>query len=115
MQCNTGPTARCCRADAVGHEQLGVEMSTEAVVWEAPGPGPWLQDRAHLPSAVTPLMQSSYPPGMQRGFAEGLGGWGSLLDTMNVVFVNGFVYLQPVPFDVPGPNGPKSHEELGAE
>jgi rifampicin phosphotransferase len=90
-------------------------MSESTVEWMPPGPGPWMQDRSHLPSAVTPLMQSAYPPGMQRGFAEGLGGWGSLLDTMNVVFVNGFIYLQPVPFDVPGPNGPKSHEELGAE
>ena len=99
----------------MGHEQLGVEMGTETVVWEAPGPGPWLQDRAHLPSAVTPLMQSAYPPGMQRGFTETLEPWGALLDTMNVVYVNGFAYLQPVPFDAPGPNGERSPEYIGAE
>jgi pyruvate,water dikinase len=74
-----------------------------------------MQDRSHLPSAVTPLMQSAYPPGMRRGFAEALAGWGSLLDTMNIEFVNGFIYMQPLPFDVPGPDGPKSHEQLGAE
>ena len=80
-------------------------MGGDVVVWEAPGPGPWLQDRAHLPSAVTPLMQSAYPPGMQRGFTETLEPWGVLLDTMNVVYVNGFAYMQPVPFDAPGPDG----------
>ena len=90
-------------------------MSDEFGDWTPPGPGPWLQDRSHLPSAVTPLMQSAYPPGMQRGFAESLGAWGSLLDAMNVAFVNGFVYMQPLPFDAPGPDGPKSHEQLGAE
>ena len=84
-------------------------------MWEAPGPGPWLQDRAHLPSAVTPLMQSAYPPGMQRGFTETLEPWGALLDTMNVVYVNGFAYMQPVPFDAPGPDGERSPEYLGAE
>ncbi len=30
-------------------------------------------------------------------------------------FVNGFFYMQPAPFDAPGPDGPKSHDELGAE
>ena len=90
-------------------------MSDVTVEWTPPGPGPWMQDRSHLPSAVTPLMQSAYPPGMRRGFAEALAGWGSLLDTMNIEFVNGFIYMQPVPFDVPGPDGPKSHEQLGAE
>ena len=34
---------------------------------------------------------------------------------MHLAFVNGFPYTQPVPFDVPGPDGPKSPEELGAE
>ncbi len=90
-------------------------MSLETVDWTPPGPGPWLQDRSHLPSAVTPLMQSTYPPGMERGFAEGLAGFGSLLDMMNIRFVNGFIYLQPVPFDVPGAEGPKSPDQLGAE
>src|SRR4051794_37785499 len=90
-------------------------MSDVTVEWTPPGPGPWMQDRSHLPSAVTPLMQSTYPPGMQRGFQEALGGFGSLLDRMNVRFVNGFIYLQPQPFDAPGLDGPKSPDQLGAE
>ena len=31
--------------------------------WEAPGPGTWMQDRAHLPASVTPLLQELYPEG----------------------------------------------------
>jgi rifampicin phosphotransferase len=60
-------------------------------------------------------MQSSYPPGMMRGFAETLEPWGALLDAMRVAFVNGFFYMQPVPFDAPGPDGQKSPDQLGAE
>jgi rifampicin phosphotransferase len=60
-------------------------------------------------------MQTAYPPGMMRGFAETLEPWGSLLDEMRVHYVNGFAYMQPVPFDAPGPDGPKSPEQLGAE
>ena len=74
-----------------------------------------MQDRAHLPAAVTPLVQTAYPPGMMRGFAETLEPWGALLDEMRVAYVNGFAYMQPVPFDAPGPEGEKSPEQLGAE
>jgi phosphohistidine swiveling domain-containing protein len=52
---------------------------------------------------------------MQRGFTDTLAPWGALLDTMNVVYVNGFAYMQPVPFDAPGPDGERSPEYLGAE
>lgn len=90
-------------------------MSDQVLEWTAPGPGPWMQDRAHLPAAVTPLMQSAYGPGMMRGFAETLAPWGTLLDTMQVAYVNGFAYMQPVPFDAPGPEGEKSPEQVGAE
>jgi phosphohistidine swiveling domain-containing protein len=90
-------------------------MIVSGLDWTPPGPGPWLQDRAHLPAAVTPLMATAYPPGMTRGFVEALGEWGALLDEMRVVYVNGFAYMQPVPFDAPGPDGEKSPEQLGAE
>ena len=83
--------------------------------WTPPGPGPWRQDRAHLPAAVTPLLQEKYPKGFADGFAEALAPWGILLDTLQLVYVNGFSYIQPVPFDAPGPDGPKSPEQLGAE
>jgi pyruvate,water dikinase len=83
--------------------------------WTPPGPGPWRQDRAHLPAAVTSLLQEKYPAGFAAGFAEALAPWGILLDTLQLAYVNGFSYIQPVPFDAPGPDGPKPPEELSAE
>ena len=83
--------------------------------WTPPGPGPWRQDRAHLPAAVTLLLQEIYPAGFARGFAETFEPWGVLLDTMRLEYVNGFSYMQPVPFDAPGPDGPKTRDQLGAE
>jgi pyruvate,water dikinase len=52
---------------------------------------------------------------MARGFAEAFAPWGVLFDTMQCAYINGFPYMQPLPFDVPGPDGPKSPEEIGAE
>ena len=83
--------------------------------WEAPGPGTWMQDRAHLPASVTPLLQELYPEGFTRGFATALAPYGVLIDGMRLAFVNGFPYTQPMPFDLPGPDGPKTPEEIGAE
>lgn len=85
------------------------------VDWTPPGPGPWQQDRSHMPVCVTPLIREVYPRPMARGFAEALAPWGVLLDTLRLEFVNGFPYLQPVPFDAPGPDGPMSPDEIGAE
>ena len=85
------------------------------VEWNPPGPGPWSQDRAHLPVSATRLIQEVYPDGFRRGFAETFAPWGVVLDTIEQAFVNGFPYLQPVPFDAPGPDGPPSPEELEAE
>ncbi len=105
------------RAPGRGARPLGLGegggMNDEA--WEPPGPGPWMQDRAHLPASVTPLLQELYPEGFSKGFAAALAPYGVLLDTMQLAFVNGFPYTQPVPFDVPGPDGPKTPEQIGAE
>jgi pyruvate,water dikinase len=85
------------------------------LVWNAPGPGTWMQDRAHLPAATTPIIQEISPAGMAQGFGETFAQWGAIFDTMQQVFVNGFVYMQPLPFDAPGPDGPRSPEYLHAE
>lgn len=82
--------------------------------WTPPGPGPWRQDRAHTPSAVTPLLQAMYPDGFSRGFGEALAPFGVLLNTLQLAYVNGFAYIQPQPFDV-GPDAPTTPEEFGAE
>ena len=83
--------------------------------WTPPGPGTWNQDRAHLPNAVTPLLQEIYPAAFARGFAETVAPFGVLLDTVSMEFVNGFPYAQPIPFDAPGPEGPRSMDYIVAE
>lgn len=86
----------------------------DEIDWTPPGPGPWHQDRAHIPASVTLLVQEAYPDGFTRGFAEALAPFGMLLDTLRLEYVNGFPYIQPVPFDA-GPNAPTTPEEFGAE
>jgi pyruvate,water dikinase len=99
---------------ASGGGAMSETVPTE-VTWEPPGPGPWHQERAHLPAAVTALMQEVVPGAFAVGFAEAFAPFGVLLDSVHVAFVNGFAYMQPQPFDVPGPDGPKTPEQLGAE
>lgn len=83
--------------------------------WEPPGPGPWQQDRAHSPQAVTPLLAELYPKGFKRGFEEAFARYGAILDSMVMKVVNGYNFMQIQPFDMPGPDGPPSPEHLGAE
>ena len=86
-----------------------------AAEWAAPGPGPWIQDRAHFPMCVTRMLQSEYPANFARGFADAFAPWGALLDTVSMQFVNGRSYAQPAPFDLPGPDGPPSHDVIVGE
>jgi pyruvate,water dikinase len=60
-------------------------------------------------------MAELYPEGFNRGFTETFGRYGLLLDRLAMAQVNGFTYHQPQPFDMPGPDGPMSPEEIGAE
>ncbi len=83
--------------------------------WTQPLPGPWMQDRAHNPESCTLLAQSLYPTGFNRGNDETCAKYGTLIDRLAMSTVNGFTYHQPQPFDMPGPDGPKSPEELGVE
>ena len=85
------------------------------VEWKAPGPGPWQQDSAHNPVSQTRIMQHVYPEGFNRGFSETFAVYGVLLDRLAMGAVNGFTYHQPQPFDLPGPDGPKDPEWIGAE
>jgi phosphohistidine swiveling domain-containing protein len=88
---------------------------SNTLTWDAPAPGPWQQDSAHNPVAQTPLIQHAYPAGFNRGFEEAFGAYGVLLDRLAMATVNGFTYHQPQPFDMPGPDGPKDPEWIGAE
>ena len=60
-------------------------------------------------------MRQLYPEGFNRGFTETFARYGILLDRLAMAEVNGFTYHQPQPFDLPGPDGPMSPEEIGAE
>ena len=88
---------------------------SDVLAWNAPGPGPWQQDSAHNPVAQSRLMQQVYPEGFNRGFEETFAKYGVLLDRLAMGVVNGFTYHQPQPFDLPGPDGPKDPEWIGAE
>jgi rifampicin phosphotransferase len=55
------------------------------------------------------------PSGFNRGFTETFSRYGLLLDRLAMGVVNGFTYHQPQPFDMPGPDGPLSDEQIGAE
>jgi pyruvate,water dikinase len=60
-------------------------------------------------------MQEVYPAGFNRGFTETFSRYGVLLDRLAMGVVNGFTYHQPQPFDMPGPDGPMSPDEIHAE
>ena len=94
---------------------MGDRTMESALTWEPPGPGPWQQDSAHNPVAQTLLMQQVYPAGFNRGFEETFAAFGLLLDRLAMGTVNGFTYHQPQPFDMPGPDGPRDPEWIGAE
>ncbi len=83
--------------------------------WNPTAPGPWQQDSAHNPVAQTLIMQRVYPDGFNRGFTETFAVYGMLLDRLAMCCVNGFTYHQPQPFDMPGPDGPKDADWIGAE
>jgi len=85
------------------------------LAWDPPGPGPWQQDSAHNPVAQTRLLQAAYPEGFNRGFEEAFSAYGLLLDRLAMASLNGFTYHQPQPFDLPGPDGPKDPDWIGAE
>ena len=83
--------------------------------WNAPGPGPWQQDSAHSPMVQSAIIREIYPAGFNRGFTETFHRYGLLLDRLAMGVVNGFTYHQPQPFDMPGPDGPMSEDQIHAE
>lgn len=92
-----------------------MDTVTDTMAWEPPGPGPWQQDSAHNPVSQTALIREIYPVGFNKGFTEAFASYGLLLDRLAMGVVNGFTYHQPQPFDMPGPDGPKDPEWIGAE
>ena len=77
--------------------------------WNPPGPGPWQQDQAHSPEPMSRVASELLPAPFARGFGETMAAYGVLLDAMAVAVVNGFRYMQPQPFDMPGPEIGRAH------
>src|SRR4030088_2394840 len=72
---------------------------TEAVL-DAPAPGMWELDRRHYPGGTTPILQwlmEGCPAGMRRAFEE----FGMPAETLDVRFVQGFMYTRLRPLIAP--------------
>ena len=60
-----------------------------------PRPGVWLLDPTHFTRPATRFHAELFPEQMIAGFSEGLRRYGSLLEYLDVAFVNGFFYYCP--------------------
>ena len=84
-------------------------------IWDPPGPGPWQQDQAHSPEPMSRVVSELLPTPFAQGFGDTFATYGLLLDAMAVAVVNGFRFMQPQPFDMPGPDGPPSQDHIVSE
>ena len=71
-----------------------------------PRPGVWFLDPTHFTRPATRFHAELFPEQMIAGFSEGLRRYGSLLEYLDVAFVNGFFYYCPRPVAAP-------HEAVG--
>ena len=62
-----------------------------------PRPGVWFLDPTHFTRPVTRFHAELFPEQMIAGFSEGLRRYGSLLEYLDLAFVNGFFYYCPRP------------------
>ena len=67
--------------------------------FEPPGPGSWNLDPVHFPRPVTRYFAETHPEPFRRGVHEFMAYCGTLIDTMETQYVNGFAYnaMRPVP------------------
>jgi phosphohistidine swiveling domain-containing protein len=67
--------------------------------FEPPGPGSWNLDPVHFPRPVTRYFSETHPEPFRRGVHEFMAYCGTLIDTMETQYVNGFAYnaMRPVP------------------
>ena len=85
------------------------KTGTTETDWTPPGPGSWAPDPAHWPRPVTPWTATAFPSGFQRGFSESTRRYGVLLSHFEAAFVNGRLYMKPVPATEAGePGGPEA-------
>ena len=67
----------------------------------SPRPGVWFLDPTHFTRPVTRFHAELFPEQMIAGFSEGLRRYGSLLEYLDLAFVNGFFYYCPRPVAAP--------------
>jgi pyruvate,water dikinase len=79
----------------------GPTMSGQALVFEPPGPGSWHLDPVHFPRPVTRYWTEMHPEPFRRGTHEFMAYYGTLLESMETQYVNGFSYgtRHPAPED----------------
>jgi rifampicin phosphotransferase len=67
--------------------------------FDPPGPGSWNLDPVHFPRPVTSYFAETHPEPFRRGVHEFMEYYGTLIDTMETQYVNGFAYnaMRPAP------------------
>jgi pyruvate,water dikinase len=76
-------------------------QGTTALNYEPPGPGSWHLDPVHFPRPVTRYWTEMHPEPFRRGTHEFMAYYGTLLESMETQYVNGFAYgtRHPAPED----------------
>ncbi len=69
--------------------------------WKAPGPGQWSFDASHQQRPFGRLFESVYLTPYAEGFARAMEGAGSPLRTIEILPVNGWLYMSPRPLGGP--------------
>lgn len=87
-------------------------MST--LVFDAPGPGTWQQDRSHMPEPMTRLGFDLVAAPFGEGFTEAFADYGVPVQSVTLASINGYMYLRLQFAGEPGPDGPPDPAELGA-
>lgn len=72
-------------------------LRLDALHFEAPGPGSWEAESAHLPRPCPRIFQEIVPPRFARAFSAMTLRYGGLLSHLQYAFVNEIPYLQQVP------------------
>ncbi len=77
------------------------EQANRALHFEPPGPGSWNLDPVHFPRPVTQYFSETHPEPFRRGTGEFMAYYGTLIESMETQYVNGFAYntMHPVPED----------------
>ena len=72
------------------------------VTWEPPGPGGWSTLRDHFPGSATPAYRAVFGETFASGTRAAYARYGVLADHLQAEYVNGHMYLRPVPLVLSG-------------